>query len=118
MPSQLPFDLEDDMIRKSIENLRPYQVVQIENAVKLDANENANNLNLTIDCSTVNRYPDNDALKLKKAIEYKTLFVCCSKGIETNSLKLPSEIVNSIFPKNKIAYLYRAKTQPYQHPHN
>lgn len=56
------------MIRKSIENLRPYQVVQIENAVKLDANENANNLNLTIDCSTVNRYPDNDALKLKKAI--------------------------------------------------
>jgi len=68
MQSQLRLDLEDNMIRKSIENLMPYKVNQIENVVRLDANENANNLSFTINSNTVNRYPDNDALALKKAI--------------------------------------------------
>ena len=51
------------------------------------------------------QYLSTNLLKLKKIIETKTIFVCCSKGIEMNSLKLPSEIVNSIFPKNKIAII-------------
>ena len=49
------------------------------------------------------QYLSINLLKLKKNIKSKTLFVCCSKGIDMNSLKLPSEIVSSIFPKNKIA---------------
>ena len=51
------------------------------------------------------QYLSTNLLKLKKIIETKTIFVCCSKGIEMNSLKLPSEIVSSIFPKNKIAII-------------
>ena len=43
--------------------------------------------------------------KLKNSINTKTIFVCCSKGLEMNSLKLPSQIVSSIFPKNKIAVI-------------
>ena len=43
--------------------------------------------------------------KLKNSINTKTIFVCCSKGLEMNSLKLPSQIVSSIFPKNKIAII-------------
>ena len=49
------------------------------------------------------QYLSTNLLKLKKDIQSSTIFVCCSKGIEMNSLKLPSEIVTSIFPKNKIA---------------
>ncbi len=43
--------------------------------------------------------------KLKNFLDEKTIFVCCSKGLEMNSLKLPSQIVSSIFPKNKIAVI-------------
>ena len=43
--------------------------------------------------------------KLKNSINTKTIFVCCSKGLEMSSLKLPSQIVSSIFPKNKIAVI-------------
>ena len=43
--------------------------------------------------------------KLKNSIDEKTIFVCCSKGLEMNSLKLPSQIVSSIFPRNKIAII-------------
>tara|TARA_B100000902_G_scaffold399777_1_gene472474 strand:- start:3335 stop:4333 length:999 start_codon:yes stop_codon:yes gene_type:complete len=43
--------------------------------------------------------------KLKNSLNEKTIFVCCSKGLEMNSLKLPSQIVSSIFPKNKIAII-------------
>ena len=43
--------------------------------------------------------------KLKNSLNTKTIFVCCSKGLEMNSLKLPSQIVSSIFPKNKIAII-------------
>ena len=43
--------------------------------------------------------------KLKNSLDEKTIFVCCSKGLEMNSLKLPSQIVSSIFPKNKIAII-------------
>ena len=43
--------------------------------------------------------------KLKSSLGSKTIFVCCSKGLEMNSLKLPSQIVSSIFPKNKIAII-------------
>ncbi len=43
--------------------------------------------------------------KLKKSLDTKTIFVCCSKGLEMSSLKLPSQIVSSIFPKNKIAVI-------------
>ena len=30
--------------------------------------------------------------KLKNSLNEKTIFVCCSKGLEMNSLKLPSQI--------------------------
>ncbi len=43
--------------------------------------------------------------KLKNSINTKTIFVCCSKGLEMSSLKLPSQIVSSIFPKNKVAII-------------
>tara|TARA_B100001778_G_scaffold17719_1_gene13344 strand:- start:160 stop:1158 length:999 start_codon:yes stop_codon:yes gene_type:complete len=43
--------------------------------------------------------------KLKNSINTNTIFVCCSKGLEMSSLKLPSQIVSSIFPKNKIAII-------------
>ena len=48
------------------------------------------------------QYLSTNLLKLKKGIGTKALFVCCSKGIEMNTLKLPSEIVNSIFPKIRL----------------
>ena len=51
------------------------------------------------------QYLSTNLLKLKNNIGPKTIFVSCSKGIEMNSLKLPSEIVNSVFPKNKIAII-------------
>ena len=51
------------------------------------------------------QYLSANLLKLKKEVGHKTLLVCCCKGIEMNSLKLPSEVVNSIFPKNKIAII-------------
>ncbi len=56
------------MIRQTIKELIPYKVTQIENVVRLDANENSNNLNYMIDAGDLNRYPDNDANTLKKAI--------------------------------------------------
>jgi len=43
--------------------------------------------------------------KLKNSLDTKTIFVCCSKGLEMESLRLPSQIVSSIFPKNKIAII-------------
>ena len=43
--------------------------------------------------------------KIKKIVNSDVIFVCCSKGIEMNSLKLPSQIVASYFPKNSIAVL-------------
>ena len=43
--------------------------------------------------------------KLKNSIHTNTIFVCCSKGLEMSSLKLPSQIVSSIFPKNKVAII-------------
>ena len=43
--------------------------------------------------------------KLKNSINTNTIFVCCSKGLEMSSLRLPSQIVSSIFPKNKIAII-------------
>ena len=51
------------------------------------------------------QYLTANLFKLRKDVKSKTIFVCCSKGIEMSSLKLPSEIVNSIFPKNKIAII-------------
>ena len=42
------------------------------------------------------QYLSSNLIKLKKDIKAKTIFVCCSKGIEMNSLKLPSEIVSSL----------------------
>ena len=43
--------------------------------------------------------------KIKKIVNSDVIFVCCSKGIEMNSLKLPSQIVASCFPKSNIAVL-------------
>ena len=43
--------------------------------------------------------------KVKKIIKSNVIFVCCSKGIEMNTLKLPSQIVASYFPKQSIAVL-------------
>ena len=43
--------------------------------------------------------------KVKKIIRSNVIFVCCSKGIEMNTLKLPSQIVASYFPKQSIAVL-------------
>ena len=43
--------------------------------------------------------------KIKKIINSNVVFVCCSKGIEMNTLKLPSQIVTSYFPKHSIAVL-------------
>ncbi len=43
--------------------------------------------------------------KIKKIVKKNVIFVCCSKGIEMNSLKLPSQIVASYFPKQSIAVL-------------
>ncbi len=77
-------------------------------------------LSKKINCTTeINNFCDCDVLflvipvqylssvlgKLKNSLDTKTIFVCCSKGLEMNSLKLPSQIVSSIFPKNKIAVI-------------
>ena len=43
--------------------------------------------------------------KVKKIIRSNVIFVCCSKGIEMNTLKLPSQIVASYFPNHSIAVL-------------
>ncbi len=43
--------------------------------------------------------------KIKKIVNSDVIFVCCSKGIEMNTLKLPSQIVASHFPKHDIAVL-------------
>ena len=43
--------------------------------------------------------------KIRKIIKRNVIFVCCSKGIEMNTLKLPSQIVASYFPKQSIAVL-------------
>ena len=43
--------------------------------------------------------------KIKKIVKKNVIFVCCSKGIEMNSLRLPSQIVASYFPKHSIAVL-------------
>ena len=43
--------------------------------------------------------------KIKKIVKNNVIFVCCSKGIEMNTLKLPSQIVGSHFPKHSIAVL-------------
>tara|TARA_Y100000768_G_scaffold122461_1_gene90568 strand:+ start:2136 stop:3131 length:996 start_codon:yes stop_codon:yes gene_type:complete len=43
--------------------------------------------------------------KIKKIVNSHVIFVCCSKGIEMNTLKLPSQIVASHFPKHDIAVL-------------
>jgi len=68
MPIPSRLDLEETMIRETIKELIPYKVTQIENVVRLDANENSNNLSFMIDAEDLNRYPDNDASTLKKAI--------------------------------------------------
>jgi len=51
------------------------------------------------------QYLSGELNKLKNSLNAKTIFVCCSKGLEMSSLKLPSQIVSSIFPKNKIAVI-------------
>ena len=51
------------------------------------------------------QYLSGELNKLKNSLNTKTIFVCCSKGLEMSSLKLPSQIVSSIFPKNKIAVI-------------
>ena len=51
------------------------------------------------------QYLSAELSKLKNSLNTKTIFVCCSKGLEMSSLKLPSQIVSSIFPKNKIAVI-------------
>ena len=43
--------------------------------------------------------------KIKKIVKRNVIFVCCSKGIEMNTLNLPSQIVSSHFPKNNTAVL-------------
>ncbi len=43
--------------------------------------------------------------KIKKVVKNNVIFICCSKGIEMNTLKLPSQIVASYFPKHSIAVL-------------
>jgi len=43
--------------------------------------------------------------KIRKIVKRNVIFVCCSKGIEMNTLKLPSQIVASYFPKHSIAVL-------------
>tara|TARA_B100001057_G_scaffold207465_1_gene208163 strand:- start:394 stop:1389 length:996 start_codon:yes stop_codon:yes gene_type:complete len=43
--------------------------------------------------------------KIKKIVKSNVIFVCCSKGIEMNTLNLPSQIVSSHFPKHNIAVL-------------
>jgi len=55
------------MIRKSIENLVPYTVNQIENVIRLDANENSFNIPVSIK-TEINRYPDSDAKELRDEI--------------------------------------------------
>lgn len=65
------FDLQS-IIRDNIKKLTPYQVKEIPCKIKLDANESPFPVKLSqivneIDIS-LNRYPDPDALELKKAI--------------------------------------------------
>ena len=43
--------------------------------------------------------------KIKKIVKKNVIFVCCSKGIEMNNLRLPSQIVTSHFPNHNIAVL-------------
>ena len=43
--------------------------------------------------------------KMRKIIKSNVIFVCCSKGIEMNTLKLPTQIVASYFSKHNIAVL-------------
>ena len=43
--------------------------------------------------------------KIRKIVKSNVIFVCCSKGIEMNNLRLPSEIVSSYFPNHSIAVL-------------
>ena len=43
--------------------------------------------------------------KIRNIIKSNVIFVCCSKGIEMNTLKLPSQIVGSHFPKHNIVVL-------------
>ena len=43
--------------------------------------------------------------KIKKIVKNNVIFVCCSKGIEMNNLRLPSQIVASHFPSHNIAVL-------------
>ena len=43
--------------------------------------------------------------KIRKIVHSNVIFVCCSKGIEMNTLRLPSQIVASYFPKHSIAVL-------------
>ena len=43
--------------------------------------------------------------QFKKKINNNCIIVCCSKGIEIKSLKLSTELVSSLYPKNQIAVM-------------
>ncbi|SHJ55564.1 histidinol-phosphate transaminase [Paramaledivibacter caminithermalis] len=65
-----------DLIKKSIKDLKPYKVIEEEYRIKLDANESPYNIFQYIGelilkeltALTPNRYPDNEAIDIKKAL--------------------------------------------------
>lgn len=68
MPMPLPLDLEVNMrVKKNIEALKPYEVMMEEDMIKLDANESGYQMSQVIELP-LNRYPDDRALDLKKAL--------------------------------------------------
>ena len=94
-----------DNINKYQENKRFLPKIKLSKKINCTTE-----INDIIDCDTLFlvipvQYLAGVLSKLKNSLGSKTVFVCCSKGLEMNSLKLPSQIVSSIFPKNKIAII-------------
>ena len=94
-----------DNINKYQENKRFLPKIKLSKKINCTTE-----INDIIDCDTLFlvipvQYLAGILGKLKNSLGSKTIFVCCSKGLEMNSLKLPSQIVSSIFPKNKIAII-------------
>ncbi|HXW69110.1 MAG TPA: aminotransferase class I/II-fold pyridoxal phosphate-dependent enzyme, partial [Dissulfurispiraceae bacterium] len=76
-----------ELARKNIRTLKPYQAKDVRCSVKLDANESpytfvpANGVIERIASETLNRYPDPEAKRLKRAIARKI-------GIDTDAILL------------------------------
>jgi len=65
-----------ELIKESVVNLKPYKVIEEEYEIKIDANESPYNIledigeliGVKLASQTPNRYPDNEAAQLKKAL--------------------------------------------------